>query len=401
MNLPTGWIRISLEEVASVQTGVAKNDSLEGNLIDVDYLRVANVQDGYVDLSEMKKIKIAIEKVKRYLLQNGDVLLTEGGDFDKLGRGTVWLGQISPCIHQNHVFVARPDKTKLTPEFLSAQTGSDYGKKYFQSCSKQSTNLASINSSQLKAFPVILPPLPEQMAIADLLSTWDAAIEKTEWLIKAKEKQFQWLLNELITKPRKSGKWKEVRLGDVAMMSSGGTPKSSVPEYYDGDILWVSIKDITQQGMFINDTERKLTALGLKNSSAKIFPKGCVLYAMYASIGEVSITNCDVSTSQAILGIQPNDCLNNHFLYHFLVSLKEKIKLQGQSGTQSNLNAQMVKDFRLPLPSIKEQNRIVMHLEICKQEMQLLTFLANKYKTQKRGLMQKLLNGQWRVKEFK
>lgn len=154
---PDGWKRKRLEKVAVIQTGIAKNQNSKQETIKLPYLRVANVQDGYLDLSEIKTINIHKDKVNRYRLENGDVLLTEGGDFDKLGRGAVWEGQIPNCLHQNHVFAVRPNNHELLPSFLSAQTGSSYGKRYFLSCSKQSTNLASINSSQLKAFPVLLP----------------------------------------------------------------------------------------------------------------------------------------------------------------------------------------------------------------------------------------------------
>jgi type I restriction enzyme, S subunit len=96
---------------------------------------------------------------------------TEGGDLDKLGRGDVWKGQIDSCLHQNHVFVVRPDQNRILPEFLSALTSSAYGKRYFLSCAKQTTNLASINSTQLKAFPVLTPPPAEQQQIVAQLSS--------------------------------------------------------------------------------------------------------------------------------------------------------------------------------------------------------------------------------------
>ena len=181
-------------------------------------------------------------------------------------------------------------------------------------------------------------------------------------------------------------------------MSSGGTPKSSVEKYYNGDVLWVSIADMTEQGMYIKDTAKKLTKLGVENSAAKIYPKGTVLYAMYASIGEVSIAEKEMASSQAILGIQVSNKLVNKYLYYFLVGQKERIKLQGQAGTQSNLNAGMVKNLDIPLPSIKEQNRIIAVLDNGMNELSLLKQQLENYKRQKQGLMQKLLTGQWRVK---
>ena len=120
--------------------------------------------------AEIKKIEVSEKMVDRYLLQKGDVLFTEGGDFDKLGRGSVWNAEIEVCLHQNHVFVVRPDKNILDPYFLSLQAGSRYGKKYFLSCAKQTTNLASINSTQLKNYPVRLPVIEEQKEILNMVS---------------------------------------------------------------------------------------------------------------------------------------------------------------------------------------------------------------------------------------
>jgi len=100
-------------------------------------MRVANVQDGFLNLSEIKTIEIKSYELAKYFLQEGDILLTEGGDPDKLGRGAVWQNQIENCIHQNHIFKVRADRNLFTPEFLSLQFGSDYGKRYFLKAAKQ------------------------------------------------------------------------------------------------------------------------------------------------------------------------------------------------------------------------------------------------------------------------
>lgn len=164
------WAVKSLIEVASLQTGLMKGKHYEGKTVFLPYLRVANVQDGFLDLTEIKEIEVSPSNVARYSLKRGDVLFTEGGDFDKLGRGTVWEEEIPNCLHQNHIFVVRPDESVLNPYFLSYQAGSKYGKSYFLGCSKQTTNLASINSTQLKGFPVKLPSLAEQIEIVSTIT---------------------------------------------------------------------------------------------------------------------------------------------------------------------------------------------------------------------------------------
>jgi type I restriction enzyme S subunit len=143
----------------------------------VPYLRVANVQDGYLDLGEIKTVRIAPTLAEKLLLRRGDVLMNEGGDFDKLGRGTVWNDEISPCVHQNHVFRVRPNSGDLRSTYLALWSQSEFGKKYFVLSSKQSTNLASINSTQLKRFLVALPSPEEQRRIESRLSAANLRVE--------------------------------------------------------------------------------------------------------------------------------------------------------------------------------------------------------------------------------
>ncbi len=163
-DVPAHWGVMLLKRVADVHTGVAKGKDHSGAAtISVPYLRVANVQDGYLDLETVAEIDIPADDLDRHLLRSGDVLMNEGGDFDKLGRGHIWQGQIDPCITQNHVFAVRP--RKVSSHWLNAVTGSDYAQFYFMTRSKQSTNLASISSTNLMELPVVLPPANEQEAI--------------------------------------------------------------------------------------------------------------------------------------------------------------------------------------------------------------------------------------------
>jgi type I restriction enzyme S subunit len=164
--LQAGWHWAKLGSIADVVGGVAKDTKKQSGagFVEVPYLRVANVQRGRLDLREVTRIRVPAAVAKKLTLLKGDVLMNEGGDRDKLGRGWVWDGQIPDCIHQNHVFRVRVRNGVLDPRFLSWH-GNTFGQAWFQREGKQTTNLASISLNRLRQLPVPVPPLEEQRAI--------------------------------------------------------------------------------------------------------------------------------------------------------------------------------------------------------------------------------------------
>jgi len=173
------WEILPLKGLSTVQSGVTLGKQYVGQkLTEFPYLRVANVQEGHVNLSEIKTIVIPAEEASRSQLQKGDVLMTEGGDPDKLGRGCVWEAQISPCLHQNHVFAVRPNINCLRPYYLEALLSSQYAKEYFLRTAKQTTNLASTNKTTIGKLPILLPKINKQDLILQGLKTKLAGIEQ-------------------------------------------------------------------------------------------------------------------------------------------------------------------------------------------------------------------------------
>lgn len=188
---PMGWPEVALEDVASINSGLTKGRNLLGlDVVSLPYMRVANVQDGHLNLSDIKTIELAAEEVSRFLLQSGDILLTEGGDPDKLGRGAVWNGEIENCVHQNHIFRVTCDRAMACPDFVSAQIGSRRGKKYFLRSAKQTTGIATINKTQLRAFPLLLPPLQLQGKYKMIVKKVDAWKQNLATLTQESENLF-------------------------------------------------------------------------------------------------------------------------------------------------------------------------------------------------------------------
>jgi len=164
---PSEMPQLGSPELSQIASGVTKGRRFNGQpTVIVPYIRVANVQDGFLDLSEIKKIEALPSDVETLRLLNGDVLMTEGGDFDKLGRGAIWEAEVCDCIHQNHVFRVRCNRQHLLPIYLANYIRTDVAKSYFLRCAKKTSNLASMNMTQLKATPVACPPVELQESFA-------------------------------------------------------------------------------------------------------------------------------------------------------------------------------------------------------------------------------------------
>ncbi len=184
-SIPNSWTWATLDAIADVVGGITKDQKKanQPGMREVPYLRVANVQRGFLDLSEMKSISASEDDIADLRLEPGDVLFTEGGDRDKLGRGWVWTGELSECIHQNHIFRGRLVSQDMQPRLVSHH-GNTFGKEWFIKAGKQTTNLASINLGILRRFPVPIPPAAEQAEIIAQVDETLSQIDAAEMQIK-------------------------------------------------------------------------------------------------------------------------------------------------------------------------------------------------------------------------
>jgi len=170
--------------------------------------------------------------------------------------------------------------------------------------------------------------------------------------------------------------WKKKKLGDICTTTSGGTPNRSNGSYFNGTIPWVKSGEL-DKGLIL-DTEEKITEEALKNSSAKVFPKGTLLIALYgATIGKLAFLGIDACTNQAICGIYKNDNIDSNFLYYFLFFKKSSLIDKGIGGGQPNISQGILKDLKIPVPPLPIQQQIVSELDtlndiISKKKQQLV-----------------------------
>ncbi len=199
--LPIGWQWVRFEDIVEISNGVTKGRKLnDKEIVVLPYLRVANVQRGYLDLDVIKDIEIAKDEIERFELKKRDLLITEGGDWDKVGRTAIWNNEIPHCIHQNHIFKARRLLAEQNEQWLEKYLNSSVARAYFANASKQTTNLASINKTQLRGCPIPIPPLTEQHRIVVKIDQLMALCNNLEKQIDHANSKQTNLLNAVMTK---------------------------------------------------------------------------------------------------------------------------------------------------------------------------------------------------------
>ena len=168
------WPEKPMESLAEIVSGITKGrKTTETGLIEVPYMAVSNVKSGYIDWTTIKTILATKQEIEQYRLMPDDILMTEGGDPDKVGRGAIIKNPLENSIHQNHIFRVRLDKSELLPAYFAEYLQHQKAKRYFLGCAKQTTGIASINMRQLRALPVLIPPLSLQNQFAAFVAEVD------------------------------------------------------------------------------------------------------------------------------------------------------------------------------------------------------------------------------------
>ena len=258
----------------------------------------------------------------------------------------------------------------------------------------------AISMAQLKQYKIPLPPFSEQRAIATVLSDVDALLAAQDKLIAKKRDIKQAAMQQLLTGKQRlpgfSGEWEVKRLGDIATFFSGGTPSTSVPSYYGGDISWITSGDLNKEVIY--EVEGKITRQGLNNSSAKLIQKHTLLVALYgATAGVAALSMIEAAINQAVLAIVPR-ADSNVFMYYKLVYLKDWIIKTYTQGGQPNLSGNIVKSIETVMPVLlEEQTAIATVLSDMDADLTALEQQRDKTRALKQGMMQELLTGRIRL----
>jgi len=345
----SNWPVIPLREVADIAAGITLGrKTTETELVDVPYLRVANVQDGRLSLTHIKTVTATRREIEKWTLRDGDLLLTEGGDLDKLGRGACWREQLPVCIHQNHIFRVRLLRDLYDSEFVSLQVGSGYGKAYFLAHAKKTTGIASINQQVLGAFPLFSPPLAEQRSIASRLKAQLAEVETARQAAQIQLNEVTKLANSIVFASIKKTSHSLRTLGDVLTEVKKGIG----PSWKDYPVLGA-----TRDGLAPAKEQPGKQAPKYK----PVFP-GTVFYnPMRILIGSIAFVDDDDTpgiTSPDYVALQGKDgVVDSRWFYHWLRSPLgvQCISSLARGAVRERMLFNRLAEGEIELPSFAEQ----------------------------------------------
>ena len=391
MKLPKGWKTLAMDMLGEVQAGRQRNPNItEGEMR--PYLRVANVQDGWIDFSDINRMPFSSRELPIYELRSGDILLAEGQSLELVGRPAVYGDELPGCCFQNTLVRLRP--IGQNPNFCYYVCYWQYVTGSFRRIAKQTTSIAHLGVSRFAEVVASIPPLPEQQKIADILGTWDEALEKLDALIAAKDRRKQALMQQLFTGSRRlpgSRAWKRVCLSDVAEESSLRNG-----EKLKRDLLYAVTK---AQGM----VPMRENVQGATINRCKIVERGWFAYnPMRINIGSIArwegADRVMVSPDYVVFRADKKR-LHSDYLNHLRRASPwaDFVGAAGNGSVRVRIWFDDLGRFEFSLPSLDEQRAIAAVLDTADAELRLLRQQRAALNQQKRGLMQQLLTGTIRV----
>lgn len=387
---------------------------------------LCNYMDVYSNKYITNKINFSIgsadlNEINRFTLLDGDVVITKDSETpDDIAVPSVVIDNIPNLVCGYHLAILRPRKDKISGRYLMHKMNLPEVQKYFFRVASGSTRYG-LTIGGIEKTEITLPPLPHQRKIARILTTVDNIIEKTEAAIAKYKAIKQGMMHDLFTRgiDVKTGKlrpkfedapelykeselgwipkeWEVDKLGTLVETYAGGTPSRSRPEYFGGDIPWVSSSEVNQPE--ICKTKENITREGFENSSVKWVKEGSILIAMYgATAGKISKLRINATTNQAVLACIDSKDLKSGFIFHLANCLMDKILFKVQGSGQPNLSKDIIDTTPIFKISIAEQILITDRLNTIDRLIANEKKSVDKLKQQKTGLMQDLLTGKKEV----
>jgi len=411
--IPRDWDLSKLSDIAQVIVSNV-DKKVEENELPVylcNYLDVYQNESITSNLNFMLGSATAAE-IAKFSLSCGDVLITKDSETaEDIASTAVVADEIQNLICGYHLAILRPDKELMDSYFLAKTLQHDRVHNQFVTKANGVTRYG-LALSVIKNAAIPVPPLVEQYEIAEILSTWDRTIERVQRLIEAKQRQKKGLMQGLLTGRLRFSEfgepscnkaipddWKLYKLSQVAEIINGGTPSRNIPEYWGGNIPWIAVGDFSEVDRFISNTKEKITELGFRESSTNLLKTDEIIISARGTVGAVAQLTKPMAFNQTSYGLRADTKLTlNDFLFYLLRQFNHKITDISHGAIFDTITRDTFDYIELPFPNLHEQRKIADVLGKMDAQIGLLKKYLVKIKEQKKGLMQKLLTGEIRVK---
>ena len=400
---PKGWGWASISDVAKLSFSSVDKKSVEGekavrlcNYMDVFYNR--RIREGMPFMASTA----SDSDIKKFTLNKDDVVLTKDSETpEEIAFAAVIDEQIDNLVCGYHLAVLRPDKAKVNGEYLMSAINFHPNHHQFVRLANGATRFG-LGIDSLNNALIPLPPLAEQRKIAEILRTWDEAIETAEAELKAKQERKRWLMQAVLSGSLRlkgcNKAWEKKRLDQVGTIVPGGTPSTSIPEYWNGDVPWVTPTEISKlKTPYIYNTEALITSEGVRNSSAALLPADSLIVCTRATVGVCSINKVPMTTNQGFKSVVPESTDDTLFLYYVLNSMQSTFNRLAQGSTFLEISKTQFEKITIIWPSAGERRLIASLMRTCDEQIESIGEVIEVLRAQKRGLMQKLLTGEVRV----
>lgn len=384
----------SMGKVITGRTPSTKNQEYYGN----DYFFISPA-----DLGNRKYVSDSIKKLSDFGIKKANKLPPQTILFTCIGStiGKIGMSE-NECATNQQINAVIVDKNNFDPNYVYYQLAR-HSLRIAELAGRQAVPI--VNKSTFESYEINTHPFEEQKKIAQILSTWDEAIEAVGELIEKKNQLKKTLLNTLVIGNKKAdnfsdNKWITTTIDKLGQIYAGGTPSTNVSEYWNGAVAWCTPTDITalKGQREISKTKRTITEKGLKKSSANLLPKNSIIVCTRATIGDTAMNTVPMATNQGFKSIVPNDSIDNTYLYYLILTFKKYFIRYSSGSTFLELSKKDFSKTKITIPkSIDEQKQIANVMINLDEEIDLLVQKKSLLKKQKKGLMQRLLTGKVRV----
>ena len=378
-----GWVETPISDIAKVLSGFAFKSELFNKSEGIPLIRIR-------DLPKRNSTEALYtgSYEDRYLVKKGDFLIGMDGEF----QCYEWNGP-DALLNQRVCRIQDFNVGKVVPRYIYFAVN-QYLDKIEQNTGY--TTVKHISAKQVLGITIPLPPLPEQKRIVDLISSVDTYIEALQQQLESAEKSRNAVLYELLTAG--GDDWIETSLGEIAEVVGGGTPSTTIGEYWDGDIVWLTPTEITSQdGKVVSDSIRKITDLGFKNSGAQMLPKDSVILTSRASVGFVALSGKELCTNQGFQSLIPKPSVLSKFLMFWIQQNRPEFESRSAGSTFKEISKSNVKSIKLQLPPLPEQRRIVEIVNTIDEVISQTELTTSKAKNLRSGLLSDLLSGEHEI----